>query len=292
MEHWFFRILLNVPLDSSQDAQRRGLPSIADNLRLSKVDEVKRNESEEIDTGVRQLIEGVGSSDIMTRTDAALRLLLLVDLKVLSEEEKDAFAKSLWKEVDNCNLPLIDDKTVSKHVHVSWPEDTEGQSVEGLTKWIISGSVEDRFGDAGTNGQEDQNKKSVSWPDPGVYLPRILDLAQRLGDDPETFKNVFNKESRSHIMESILDWWAREKDLFGHEAKFSIMSLGDVFVRVDLCLRVIFECALSKEALDVKIPDRINGFLNDIEAFGKSSPTNTLSWRASTARVKWPHGMA
>ena len=266
-----FRILLNIPLDSTHPDQRRFLPSITENLRLSKIYDVKRNDSG-IDAGIRQLIDGVDSSDIVTRTDAALRLLLLVDLKLLSEEEKDAFTKALWKKLDNCNLPTINDKTVHKYVHVNWPEETEGQGVQGLTKWIISGGVEDRFGGAGTNGGEVQNKTSATFPDPGVYLPRIWNLAQQLGDDPETFENVFNEKSRKHILESILDWWAREKDLFGLRAKSPMMFPGDVFDRVNLCLRVIFECTLGKEGLDEKVRERMTDLLDDIEDFGKSSP--------------------
>ena len=211
LENWFFRILLNVPLDSSEGAQGRGLPSISDNLRSTKVDEMKREESDEVDTGIRQLIEGVSSSDIVTRTDAALRLLLLIDLNVLWEDEKDAFTQSLWREVDDCKLPAINDKTVTKHVHVNWPSQTEGQSVAGLAEWIASGSVEDRFGSARENGEENGSKRSVSWPDRGEYLPKVLDLAQRLGNDLETFERVFNEHSRNHILESILDWWERER---------------------------------------------------------------------------------
>ncbi len=272
LKHWFFRILLDLPLDSSRDDQRRGLPNIADKLRLCKVDEVMRSESEEIDVGISQLIEAVGSLDIITRTDAALRLLLLVELKVLSAEEIDAFANIVWKEVDNCGLPLVDDKTISKHVHMSWPEITEGQSVEGLRAWVMSGSVEDRFGDAKANGEEDPNKRSMTVADPGVFLPRLLDLAQRLDNNPEAFEDVFNEGSRNHIIGTILEWWARERDLFGREAKFSVFSLGDVFTRVDLCLRVIFECALGREGPNEKIREGMSGLLNDIEDFRKSSP--------------------
>ena len=244
LENWFFRILLNVPLDSSESAHGRGLPSISDNLRSTKIDEMKRDESEEVDAGVWRLIEGVGSSDIVTRTDAALRLLLLVDLNVLSKDEKDAFTQSLWREVDDGKLPVINDKTVTKHIHMSWPNQTEGQSVAGLAEWIVSGAVEDRFGSARANGEEDGSKNSVRWPDPGEYLPKILDLAQRLGNNIEAYDKVFNEQSRNHVLESILEWWERERDLFERQTKLKMMELGDVFTRVDLSLRVVFECAL------------------------------------------------
>ena len=272
LKNWFFKILLNVPLDSNESAQGRGLPSISDNLRLVKVDVVDRAESEEIDAGVRQLIEGVGSSDIMTRTDAALRLLLLVDLKVLSEEEQDVFSQSLWRDVDDCNLPVINDETVSKHVHLSWPHQSDGQSVSGLVEWIISGRVEDRFGVSGGNGEDDESRRSLSWPDREVYLSKLLNLAIFLGDDAETFERVFNERSRRHVLESILQWWERERELFGRAAKPSMMHLGDVFARVDQSLRVIFECALGKEGLEEGVQDRLICFLNDIEGFGRLSP--------------------
>ena len=269
---WFFRILLHVPLDSSESAQGLGLPSISENLRMARVKDVVREESEEIDAGVRQLIEGVGSSDIMTRTDAALRLLLLVDLELLSEKERDAYSHSLWREVDDCNLPVINDEVINKHVHLSWPNQGDGKSVLGLAEWIISGRVEDRFGASVGDGEKDERKMSLSWPDREEYLSQLLNLAIYLDDDTETFERVFNKRSRRHVLESILEWWERERDLFGHAAIPSMMHLGDVFARVDQSLRVIFECALEKEELEEGIQKRLICFLNDIEDFGKSSP--------------------
>ena len=268
---WFFKILLNVPLDSSESGPGRGLPSISDDLRLARVEDVVREEGEEIDAGVRQLIEGVGSKDIMTRTDAALRLLLLVERKLLSEEEQDAFTQSLWKELDECNLPVINER-VSKHVHLSWPHQIDGQGVLGLTEWIISGRVEDRFGVSGGDGEEDGSKRSLSWPDREVYLSQLLDLAIYLGDDTEAFERIFNKQSRRHVLGSILEWWDRERDLFGRAARSSMMHLGDVFARVDQSMRVIFECALGKEGLEEEVQDRLICFLNDVEGFGRASP--------------------
>ena len=273
LENWFFRILLNVPLDSSENAHGRGLPSISDNFRSTKIDEMKRDKSEEIDAGVWRLIEGVNSSDIVTRTDAALRLLLLVDLDVLSKDEKDAFTQSLWKEIDDCKLPVINDKTVTKYIHMDWPSQTEGQSVEGIVEWIISGSVKDRFGSAKENNEEDGSKNSIMWPDPDEYLPKMLDLAQRLGNDIEAYEKIFNEQSRNHVLESILEWWERERSLFERHAKLDgIMELGDVFMRVDLSLRVVFECALGKEELDERVRNKLMRFLNDLERLGKSSP--------------------
>ena len=271
LRRWFFRILLGIPLDSSDESQLRGLPSIGDSLLLSKIDKIEREESREVDSGIRVLIDEVGSSDIKARTDAALRLLLLVDLKILSRKEVEAFAKALWKTVDECNLPVIDDKTITKYIHVLWPEETEGQGVEGIRKWIFSGGVENRFGRAQEDREEVQEKMNLVWPDPGVYLPMMLDLAQRLEDNPEKFEQIFNYQSRDHILESIFSWWAREKELFDREAQSSFMPLGDVFARVDLSLRVIFECVLSRETLNARVLERLSSFLNDIERFGRSS---------------------
>lgn len=272
LKTWFFKILLNVPLDSNESAQGHGLPSLSDNLRLANVGEVDRQESEEIDAGVRQLIEGVGSSDIMTRTDAALRLLLLVELKVLSEEEQDAYSQALWRTVDDCNLPVINDETVNKHVHLSWPQENDGHGVLGLAEWVLSSRVEDRFGASGGGGEEDRSKGSLSWPDREMYLSKMLHLARYLDDDPETFERIFNEQSRRHVLESILHWWERERDLFGRAAKSSMMHLGDVFARVDQSLSVIFECALGKERLGEGMQQRLVCFLDDIEGFGKASP--------------------
>ena len=271
LQNWFFKILLNFPLDSSEIERGRGLPCISDYLRSAKVNEVIRKESEEIDAGVRRLIGEVGSSDTMTRTDAALRLLLLADRSLLSEVEVDAFAEALWKDVDDCHLPTLD-KRIAKHVHLSWPCQVEDQNILGLTRWIMSGSVEDRFGISDDNGENGERKEGVRWTDSGVYLKGILDLARELENDTETFKKVFDERRRRHILESILDWWTRERDLFRIHANLQTMMSGDVFWRADLSFRAIFECTLGKEELNEKTRERLSFFLHDIEEFGRSSP--------------------
>ena len=267
-----YQILLEFPLNSTEDDKWHRSLQITDSMRLLSASAVNLERSDEIGIGIQVLIDALSTSDLKRRTDAALRLLRLFESKALTEEEREHYRKGIWDIVDDCGLPRIDDERITKHVNLLWPAHTKDRSIDGLRTWIISANVEDRFITSDAEDGQSGGQVRLSWPDQGKYLPQLLDLAKRLDDDPEMYGRIFDEKTRAHIGLSIFAWWARERDLFNRETKLSLFTTGDIFSRLDMALRAIFECTLSADGLEEGFAEKVGAFLDDVQQFHNPSP--------------------
>lgn len=79
------------------------------------------------DRRVSELIYAVGSDDVLNRTRAMIRMSLLTEAGVLSEEECQQLATAVWSRRDNPN-GLPSDSELYPHIYLILPEVTEGLS--------------------------------------------------------------------------------------------------------------------------------------------------------------------
>ena len=134
--------------------------------------------------------------------------------------------------------------------------------LKALSHGFQSGKVSDRFDSEG----------KTSWPDPDLYLPNLLDLADHSHAQPETFDLLFNKDCRAHILNAILEWWQRERNSFKQKACYPEFFSNDIRNRINLVLKVIFTCALGKEPLAETDACELSAFLDEASNFHQHVP--------------------
>ena len=180
LNKWFVDLLVRFPLaQADHDAYGRW-PEIMAYVHIPRASSINRSDLEDFNAAVEKLIDLVSSTDIQTRTDAALRLLKVFKWNLLSDVERQSFERALWDMTDSQGLPTIADAYVPKFVHLAWPTDVSERAIKGLAKWIMSEKIKDRF--ILTDGESEDGKPrySVSWPDQDKYLQSLMGLAEHL----------------------------------------------------------------------------------------------------------------
>lgn len=266
-----FELLIRFPLNGSDDNVSDRWPYITHYIHTSDTISLVRPNADEIDAGIKMLIDHVRSHDIKTRTDAALRLLRLSHWHFLSTAELQSYQRALWDVVDPQGLPKVEDDNVARSVHLDWPTDSPECRIKGLATWITSESVKDRFEPATDAPDDVPARNRIRWPDPDKYLPHLLDLADRLRSSPNEFATLFDEPRRQHILHAILAWWDRERTHFQYHHTVGLFG-GDVFDRADLALQVIFNCVLGTNVPNTTSLHNLHAFLRDIQEFRAPSP--------------------
>ena len=275
LDTWLLDLIILFPLASRDHDSWGRWPEITGYIRTPNESRIKPLDTDDSRKKISKLIDSLSSDDIQTRTDAALRLLFAFENKLLSDNDRSSFEQALWNRIDAQGLPVIDNANIRKVVHLEWPSDQVHlhlHAIEGIAAWITSETVKDRFTLLEKEGEDGKPQYSVSWPDSENYLHHLLHLAHHLRNQPAAFSELFSEECRRHILNSILQWWQRERDRFRNNAKSSELLGGDVYDRIDLALQVIFECALGTDVPDETSADEVRAFLNDIAALRPQIP--------------------
>ena len=262
INHWVADLLIDFPMYGRDEDGDDRWPLITDFINLQKVTTLVRPESVSFDAGVKTLIACVSEGRERERTVAALRLIFLEKYGLLSAREIELFSAALWRNTDSSGLPKIDDSYVSKFVHLDLPMISSEPVVKGLSLWIMSNEVGDRFRPSMSSSKE--GRHGLPSADPDHYLDSINGIARRIVGEEDSFKALFHGSIRKHILQSILSWWNREHELFRQRDMAQGAFDIDPFDRVDLALKVILRCVLDKSSDGAEMYDELQAFLHDI----------------------------
>lgn len=87
-----------------------------------------------------KLIDNVNHNDSLTREYSLVRLLTLIDINALRDQEEKSLASALWSQLDDAGLPLIEFKCLRKNalLHFPEPEVYKNRTVDLLKQHILS----------------------------------------------------------------------------------------------------------------------------------------------------------
>ena len=270
LNSWLPNLLIDFPMVAKDDDTFHRWPLITMYINLPKATALSRPTSKDFDSGIRSLISAVSDVGMRQRTDAALRLAFLNRCGLLSDSESLEFERVLLKRVDSHGLPLVDDNYVFKAIHLEWPTAIRERVIMGLTSWIVSEEVKDRF--ATKNEESAATRDSLSSVDPDDYLHNIRMIAQDVQKRREEFSIIFGNRVRSHILQSLLAWWNRERELYSGRPDSRSVFEVDPYDRVDLALQVVFSCVLDSRSGDFGESHELLMFLNEIGALREVVP--------------------
>ena len=83
---------------------------------------------------------------------------------------------------------------------------------------------------------------------------------------------LFSTDCRKHILDKILDWWSKERELFRREAGIDRHFGHDPFERIDLTFRVIFDCVLDRNTPEKTSRRDILAFVDDVSTLDQPTP--------------------
>lgn len=286
---WIVPFISDLPLWSDNDRTPARWPEALSYIPKARGTQLKRENIDGIELAVDDLIEHVANTDIRMRTAAALRLLFLSDWGLLSEGQLSSFQALLWETLDVRGLPVVDNDSLHLVVHFDWPVDLSERPIEGLRAWILSESVKNRFKPAKGETDNGLARYSISWPDDDTFLNNLVLLAQHLHDRRDDFGLLFDVECKGHILKSILDWWDGERDLFHRESSVYRHFGERTFYRVNVALRVIFDCLFDGHVLEEESKEKIVAFANDARTLERWLPFvyPVLAYLQPECQRKW-----
>lgn len=270
LNQWLVDLVIDFPMLGRPSDEVDRWPLITDFILLPQEATLERPKSKTFATGVKRLISSVSDGHIRERTVAALRLSFLDKAKLLSETESQEFSEALWMTTDASGLPTIDDKYVSKIVHLDWPAVSKQRAMQGLSEWIKANEVRDRF--AKEKSSDGQDKSTLRSVDPDYYLDSIMGVARHVRRDEALYGAVFDSSIRTHILQSIFEWWNRERDLFVRHTRIHRYFEIDPHDRVDLVLQVILNCVLDRDTSDLETYRLLKDFLDEITSLRNVVP--------------------
>ncbi len=262
---WATEIFIQFPLVSEESHLQTGWPEITEFIPKYTGEKLTRPNLAEFGRGVARLLELLSSSNLIERTGAAWRLLGMYDRGLLSESECGAYREVLWGRLDENGLPHIDSEILRITVHLRWPSESEEAVLQGISSWIRSQNIEDRFTPRQDEGDSGLRQFSVSFPDRENFLSEIRALYFQLSRKPDLLDRVFSPSIQTEVLAKVLAWWQRERERFMSEHQTYRIFGGNVFERVEATLQVLFECAIANGIRNEEFESELKSFLKDIK---------------------------